>query len=502
MNDQVLRLQSRQGGPFRSQLSPTLNNLVDFDIPDSDVWDLSKSWVNLYYETTVTASANAAGLDGIYNLLPRWRDNAGNNTGFSNYNVGLVKNASMVAAKAGRLEDIREVGVLRQNLMEYTMSNAERESRDYRDFNVAPDRTGYKFTQLVELQKEGTVESSYVNAQCQIPLSEIFELGKLTQYHATKWGKTRVHLELNSDRFAVTNPANYVQDNAQFAFDDVTTTGDFDTLLTTSVYQRLEDSPFWVGQILRITATATAPSGTFPDLANAAAKITAIEWLRTSGKMQLTIEWNATTGTPVIPAGEEYNTISWAALNPASAFASCTQAEIVLTRVREPEPAPDVLAYKTWTTEQFSGNGEQNFQRMFQLEPEAVNVLLMFPVNSLISQNNNLSQYRLRLNNEDLIDRPVNIVNAADGYHDPLHYDRINMTLLNCGMEMKNFTQDNLNNNSLTLASMITNGQRLLLIGNPVPMTDREKNLQVNLVLGGTGLLDMNLYKQVQRTIQ
>jgi len=502
MNDQVLRIQSRQGGPFKSRDNLNVNNLLDFDIPDSDVWDLSRSWVSLYVESSTTETAPNAP-DGIHNLMFNWTLLNGTKTNFSNYNVALVRNASMIASNAGRLEDLHEVGVLRQTFKDYTMNNSERQSYDYREMNQAPDRSRYKTSLLTELNKEGTIKSRYVNGQIQIPLSDVYSLGRLQEYHATKWGKTRLHFELRSDRIGVLESTTVFQDENLQRECDNAGTGNFTQITTKNVYKRLEDSPFWVGQNLLIDASPNpAPTSSFPDLTNVSAQITGINWLKTGndkGKLVLTLSWT-TIATPVIPTGSVYDNITVLYVFAASVNTVISQAELVLTRVRNPSPPPDVLSYRTFTTEQFSGTGQTNFQRMFQLEPEAVNVFLMFPNQDLVSSNNNLYQYRLRLDNEDLIDREVTIINGVA--IDPLHYDRLSMTFLNSGMQLKNFTQKNLNNNDGSLEGQISSGTNLLLIGNPLPVTSREKNLQVNLYSNGTGLQDLYLYKQVQRTLQ
>ena len=492
MTDMVVRFQSRQGGPFRSDQQPGLNNLVDFDIPDDAVWDLDNSWVNLYASVDTTTTGN---LTGVHNVRLRYNATAGGaDTERSWYNVALVDNAHMTASNAGRLEDIRRVGILRQNLKEYTLSQSQKDGERFRSGRQNPDRTQLATSVVRELNKEGDIESQNVDAQLQIPLRDIFSLGSLSEYHANKWGKTRVHLELNTgliQAFELTAAA--ARQNAdQYDFDNFNG-ADIDSLDTTSTYTRLEDSPYWVGQVLTITTTGGTVFSTD-------AKITNIVWNRTganAGKLTLSLDWDG--ATPVGPS-------TGITADPVVASDVTTlfnQAELVLQKVRNPGPAPDKLNYRTWTTEEFTGTGQTNFSRMFQLEPEAVNVFLMFPTNKVISQNNDLETYRLRLNNEDLIDRDVNPAFTGTTGADPLHLDRLNMTFLNSGMPMVNFQQYNYNQNQKTLAAQ-TQGSvdnQLTLIGNPVPFTNREKNLQVNLSLSNNGLQRLNLYKQVVRAV-
>lgn len=493
MTDMVVRFQSRQGGPFRSDEQRGLNNLVDFDIPDDAVWDLDNSWVNLYATVDTTTTGN---LTGVHNVRLSFNNAVGGaDTQRSWYNVALVDNAHMTASNAGRLEDIRRVGILRQNLKEYTMSTSEKDGERFRSGRQNPDRTQLAASVVRELNKEGDVVSREIDAQLQIPLRDIFELGSLSEYHANKWGKTRVHLELNTGliKGVELTGDDARQNPVQYDFDDFTG-ADIDSLNTTATYTRLEDSPFWVGQVLTFTATGGTTFATD-------AKITNIIWNHTganAGKLTLSLDWDG--AAPVGPSSG----ITAVPVATSSVQTTMTQAELVLQKVRNPGPAPDKLNYRTYTTEEFTGTGQTNFSRMFQLEPEAVNVFLMFPLNKVISQNNNLQTYRLRLNNEDLIDRDVSpaAIGGANG-PDTLHFDRLNMTFLNSGMPMVNFQQYNYNQNQKTLNDQ-TQGNvnnQLTLIGNPVPLTNREKNLQVNLNLVGGGLQSLHLYKQVVRMI-
>lgn len=497
MTDIVVRYQSRQGGPFRSDSARGLNNLVDFDIPEEEgAWDLDNSWINLYAEVDTVTDSNIT--DGVHNVRLQYLDALnGTNRNRSWYNAALIDNAHMTASRAGKLEDIRKVGILRQNLAEYTHYQSQKDGLRFKSGRQPADRTQLSAVILRQLNKEGNVNSQNLRGQFQIPLRDVFELGALREYHAVKWGRTRVHLELNTGILRAVEPAadDLIQHTSQLDMEDAGAVAtDIDSITTTDRYDRLEDSPFWVGQVIQVEATGgTSPlNGTPQD-----AKITSIVWNKTGAnarRLTLGLEWDGAN-----PAGTATG-VTVATARTTLITTSFVEAELVLKRNTNPGPAPDVLQYRTYTTEEFTGNGQTNFSRMFQLEPEAVNVLLMFPEYNLVSQNNNLTRYRLRLNNEDLIDRDVDPRNDRV---DPLHYDRVNMTLLNCGLEMRCFQQRNYNQDQKTLPNQTDGtGNNLLLLGNPVPMTQREKNLQVNLTLTGAGLQRMNLYKQVMRTVR
>jgi hypothetical protein len=202
----------------------------------------------------------------------------------------------------------------------------------------------------------------------------------------------------------------------------------------------------------------------------------------------------------LLPTGKTLATVSVAptASDDTNAVLSLSKAELILKKIASPPKPPSQLNYMSWTTEQFSGNDETSFQRMFTLEPEAVNVLMMFPINDLFSQNNDIQNYRLRLDNEDLMNRNVNISEPRD----PLYYDCISRTLLNAGYPTSNLNEQNLNCDGDPSDGGITQADfKLTMISNPVPLTPSNKLLQVNLTSTGGGLKELVLYKQVMRGI-
>jgi len=202
----------------------------------------------------------------------------------------------------------------------------------------------------------------------------------------------------------------------------------------------------------------------------------------------------------LLPTGKSLTAVSIApvASDDTNAVLSLSKAELILKKIASPPKPPSQLNYMSWTTEQFSGNDETSFQRMFTLEPEAVNVLMMFPINDLFSQNDDIQNYRLRLDNEDLMNRNVTITEPRD----PLYYDCISRTLLNAGYPTSNLNEQNLNCDGDPSDGGITQADfKLTMISNPVPLTPSNKLLQVNLTSTGGGLKELVLYKQVMRGI-
>jgi hypothetical protein len=226
--------------------------------------------------------------------------------------------------------------------------------------------------------------------------------------------------------------------------------------------------------------------------------ITSISYDDTSGAQTLTFFSNFVYN--LLPTGKSLTAVSIApvASDDTNAVLSFSRAELVLKKLATSPKQPSQLNYMSWTTEQFSGNDETSFQRLFTLEPEAVNVLMMFPKDDLFSQNTDIQNYRLRLDNQDLMNRNVTITEPRD----PLYYDCISRTLLNSGYPTSNLNEQNLNCDGDPTDGGITQADyKLTMISNPVPLTPSNKLLQVNLTSTGTGLKELVLYKQVMREI-
>ena len=112
--DRVMKISANQSGAITAS-----KNLVDFDLPEGMVYDLSKSYmvINSSIETTdtdVAANGNKTGGVGVYNVGIKYNDGTNANRHFKNKH--LVKNVSMFSQKMGMVEDIKRSDVLQYNL--------------------------------------------------------------------------------------------------------------------------------------------------------------------------------------------------------------------------------------------------------------------------------------------------------------------------------------------------------------------------------------------------
>tara|TARA_R110000796_G_scaffold2298_2_gene9122 strand:- start:6453 stop:7961 length:1509 start_codon:yes stop_codon:yes gene_type:complete len=500
--DRVIKFNSYQAGDFTSN-----QNLVDFYIPSGAVYNLKDSYLNFNTKINVVEDADsiANGGEGVYAVNLAWsKVNSGSPLDNAFENVALIKSASMSSATKGRIEDIRRVDILRNNLKSYTTDSRTLECDDYlRASNINTPINESNLGIFREFNKEGIIPSRNLDIiPVSVKLSDIFDFCNTEEYDTSlnKGGQTRIHCELNLNKVLPVQTVE-LNDTLTTSLKQMkTVTGGTAINSVTSDYKltSLDQCPFWVGE--RVNVTTTSSDGGLV-VTNQARLINSITWnndLVGGGDGSLTIGLNASLGdnsggscVPVILAR-----------NYASATVQLNFAEIVLKEVAQPQGLSEI-SYSTYSTEETNGNKQTNYQRQFQVEAEAVNVLLMLPCgeDDLNSHNENVTGYRLRLNNEDLTDREVVL-------DDPLYYDRLGMTLNNMDSALRNALQNSGDVTKRYDNRYVTSTFDLLLISNPLVVTNQEKLLQVNIDASYTGagvdvgVEQMVLFKELPRMLK
>ena len=505
--NKVVKLTSNQGGNFSAT-----NNLVDFDIPSDGVYDLSKSYVNLMCSVPTTTTAGTP--TGVF--MPQIQiandDGTAQDNRFSN--IAMVKNMSLSCANKGQISNIRRVDVLRNNLNEYMLSRDERQSLENEAVIQGYDESHQLNSIFREIRKEGADLSQDRQAPVKIPLSQLCNFGKVKQFDTTKYGKSRLHLELNLDKVSVrqylgnntpaTPQGSWGRNQGWNACLSATLARDptLFTLDMTTTFSQLEDCPVWVGQIIRISATAGGGRGGGA-IANLVRRIEEITFLPTTaganqGQVRIRLNASFQNGQGALTGGQTYTGITIDGEAPATMNFRCDYGELVLMKVTQPQKSAPSITYTEFSTEEHNANGVQNFQRQFTVEPECVNLFIM-KNEDIISKAGDIVDWRLRLNNEDLTNRPVR-------YNSPLSLDRINMTLGNSNNVLHNSNQVNQRVLSDDIGEAVVEsyrvaGNRLVLICNPLPQTPNDKMVQVNINCGTASLNKMCLYKECVRVI-
>lgn len=507
--NKIIKISSNQGGAFNNQ------NLVDFDIPqNSGVYDLSKSYIQLRARCNATATtpADDPTNSGVYMPIVRMNNDAGDRMEVKFKNAVMVKNASMNCANKGTVADVRRTDVLNALFQNYEMNAMERNSNSKQDLIQATDQhtTDSIFR---EIRKEGNIPSRNTEAPIKIPLKDLFGVGNVDNYSTDKYGKTRIHLELNRDRIridqilGVEDPAadpnsNWRRNNDDNLMSDNTTLRGADTkTLYWSVDagdSHLEKSLFWVGQVLNVNATSVGGAGGGTDIANKKVRITSILYRRgavgaNQARLELTL--NEAYGA-TLTAGQSYTAVRVDGV-PATFDFSIDTAELILEKRGDGVTVPDKLNYFEFSTEEHNANGVKNFQRQFQIEPESVNVYLARNTNGLQVDKGDVSKWRLRLDNEDLTNRDVPV-------NSPLSRDRVQMCLTNSNRVLKSITERG-QGSEANADSLINSYNKAdndcLMICNTVPQKPQEKLLQVNIDSNTASLGKMCLFKELIKVL-
>ncbi len=476
--DKVIKINSVEGGPFTNT-----QNICQFVIPAGAVYDLEDSYINFNTKIDVVETNPAKPSVNIMDL--QWVTSDADKPHFQN--VAVVKNARMTCDRKGRIEDIRRVDILKTNLATYDKSQRQVYAESYLASNQLIDPLNTQHNTIYrDINKTGSIDSRAVDIlPVQVKLSDLFDFCHAREFDTSRAGQGRIHLELNIDKLeAVQNGLKADWSDASLGqFEDVNVAG-ANTITTKNKIFNLNESPYYVGQKLNVTSTPAATT--------AEVVVSSIEWDKANGgviKLTFDEAWGAAGVT-------SYTVISVDTVDIASASVSLDTAEIVLKTVASPQGI-DEIRYDTFSTEQTNGNKLTSFQHQYQVEPEATNIAIMFPTSNargdLISNNNNINSWRLRLNNDDLTDRSVD-------KDTPLSYDRKAMTLANMGSKLRNLQQNNGCPSSTTWNEVYDRTvNNTTIITNPLVQTQNEKLLQVNIEAGGDGVEKLVLFKQLPR---
>jgi hypothetical protein len=477
--------------------------MIDFVIPAGMVVDLSQCFIQLRARLDTTDPH-------VHNMIVR-----NTNPALTPFNVDLIRNCSLTADKLGSLESIRRINFLQHNLLELTKTSAEKASIIDSLYQPRENAYGMLISPFTELHKDGAIPSVYVDARLSIPLSQLFSLGSLTSIDTAKTGNLRIHLELDNLSYLQVVESKLFKNpiiDFEGAMVDVTTPSDVIVTFTELPYDTLEQSPYFVGQELRLSYTSDAAVPV--PVVNEPVVVTDISYSSVTKQITLTLNYEF----PALPAGAtKYTDVRVTELSVDYDYALVIEtAEIGIAQIMGASDSSTMLEYLTFTTEEYS-NGSKTLNKIFDVESNCVNAMLMFGGNSsnMISNNNFVSSYRMRVDNLDVYDRdiPVNTLNGGLPMPSPLHYDALNRTLLNAGLPLKSlklngcrFTKADANVNDISVENRydaVTNN--ILICATPTPITAISKKLQFNIETKdevGAIIENVILYKQIVRSFK
>ena len=587
------KISSNEGGVFTAD-----NNLVSFDIPEGQYYNLSSGYLNLVCSVpvlqdlernsnnagsspfsntggNVDAPGTALGGNGVY--IPKittFRDGYSVEDDNLVPNEAIVKNISMTSQNAGTIEEIKRNDILRTNLKYYTSYRDEAENSNYESlFNGRYG--GQPPTSLfTDINREGTVASRNLLRQpVRIPLKNMLNFCKVQQYNTNKYGRTKLRLELDIQRIKATtlvfdNAANGQLDNGRAPRNPVGAVGsdlgsqnmfrcidltsaigpDMKSLMlsadassTTQVIPRRinreEDIPFYVGQKINIAAIYAFNAGANPaeksrgmatgNVKLVTRRIIEIKYNRGESDVGIVgalnipnsvtlvlnepIDTSADSGTP-LETGSSYKGIQIRSAQATLGAFQVDFAEVVLEQLAPQNVQPDngqPIQYTTFETEEFTSPAQNSFQRMFECPPNCSNLYVMRPENAadgvgcLTSEQGNITQYRIRVDNKDVSDRAISLrSNTVIGESsDPLHLQKMSIALQNSNLPVKNLTERGLNTDLNSAWSVNNHDRNKFLIGQVLPITNSPKHVQLNIDSSSAGPQRLALFKEVIKQI-
>jgi len=441
-NDQFIRLQATQAGPFNESQS-----VVDIYLPGDGVYDLHDSFVSVYASMTTTET-NAARGTGVYSTALKL-----NGTTNHIQNALLVKNCSMSCQARGQLENIRRQDILHAATSSLGKSQRQDASNAYLDANTLVEPKGQlHYSIFQDINKQGTTLSSQKETPIQIRLGDIMDAGNIRLYDGRRLGQTHIRLELNAPDAAGTGglvrgyqtiPEAITSDAKTFEdIEDPLGAYNWTTLVInnkrtagTDLRGMVSETqyPYYVGCKIAVSATE---AGGAPAVANVETVITGITYDKTTSQVTLTVAPALST----MANGNKYTgVVCTKIVQPASVSLAFNRVELTVKRLGNPPPVNEKLKlnYTTWSTQQDQGvPNATSFQRQYPCEPDADACLITFPdVAGIFSTNTDIDSYRLRINEVDVTDRDV----AIDS---PLYYDRLSALIQTMGYNVRDLQQN------------------------------------------------------------
>ena len=490
MADKQVKINSHQGGGFNSK-----QNLIDFTIPSGMTVDMAKSYVNLQCHCDTVLPS-----EGVYDFKLVYTHNGEH--ALTAPNTAMVRNCHLKSANKGMLEDIRRSDVLRTNLHYLGKTTEDGDGLLYKEILQNKTRTNHAQSIWRDLKGEGVVPSRALEAPIQIPMSDLFNLGNAT-ISTDYLGDTRVHLEICPERFVAKQlydgelSTDFANPFCRDMRDISGQTSDVLVLTSEAKYQDLADSPFWVGMPIGVKYTVEREGSGVPAAdVSYNTIITEIEYQRTAtlpadvGTLKIHLG-NAFPNAPVL-ATDNFTAIKIhgrSAIEFGGLAFSIDYAEMML---QETDPVKmDGMVYSTYTLQETNGYGSTNWSEQFIVEANAYNIMaLALNDNDLLTQKEEVKEFRIRVSNVDATDRNVIVPS-------PLYLDRLSMFKTNNGEALKSAV---LAIPSATATSQTARYSEVPLtpyMVNPLPVSPSTKVVDINVLASGGGVDKVCVFKSV-----
>ena len=529
MGDKVIRINSVQGfaDSFTNAVPSTILNLCDFVIPKGLTIDLGKSYVAFNTQIN-SAEVNVPSGVGAYNNNLLLDVDAAEK--FNVPNSGLIRTARMTCDR-GQVESIRRLDTLSTALWGVSGDAEDKKS----DMNVFGDfengrgknnKTSYFLDTVVNnTNPDGTIIDGLKSKQSardiKVPIKDIFNgVGDVDDWSTDIFGETRIHLETNWNQ--VQSYALGGEEGTSASFNSTANWGameDINGLANTATITVVDTVveytavplaggqfeytlPFHVGQKVAISGTTTPSAGgaatpMVPGTStnNLQQVIKQIQFLEGAGNGKCRITFEGAIWQQQQAANQDVSAIKLDAVIDQVNTVVVNSAQLVLYTVDAEEPSEN-YTYKTWTTEEDNGNGLQNFNRQYMVEPECCNLIVAHANNGQILPNRAYVDYRIAIDN---VDQTGNRSVAPDS---PLQYDRLQRCLVeNADIEWNNAQMKFFKNSEPQADAMES---PISIIAETMPITPgfKKVGLEMNAAgSGAAGIQQLILYKQITKTI-
>lgn len=492
--NRLVKLDSYRPGDYAN------NDVIKFRLPGDGLYDLSKSYISFNARIDTTPAAGHA--DGVYNVYI-----GGLNRAPYKNNV-LVRNSDFRTQKLGTVESCQDINILNGTLDAYSRDIDDMLSEyNYDISSYVPNRansypnTQYLASPFRELFRLGDVESKARNVRLPIKLSDILGIGRMSVYPSLLLGDGELKIQLDTRWVAANQIRSYITGEtlacANIADQGIDYELGVDVPLTTTPTFATDSSiKIYVGAPIAVTRTINAVAATVYG------KISQID---RNGTDHLEIYTSATLGA--VANGQTVTTISLIQDTYGAATITFSDAELVLyqqhpSSQKYKQFMDDLkggmeLAFSTWAVEN-ANTGAGNFSKLYNLEPNTMNAILLLAVNQCFGQLDSIQSYRFFLNNRQTTDRDVKAGNSVAGAggavttitNSGIYFDRLNMLFNNMGGYRK------------LKAIYNTYGENAgeFMMPQVIPQSDAVQSLKAEVNGIGAGGV-MRLYKQIERVI-
>lgn len=494
------------------------NNLLDLHIPGGGNYDASQSYISLIGKlSTTTAGGQGSGIHNLDTYINRGAPADNDGTALDAPvgsrdllpSVALVKNAVMISQNKGLVENLRDVNKLRIAQKSYQETVQEKIGNAPTQFGAVQNKPWGYLSSLINPGVEAFGEKAvYIEKEIRIPLKDIFNVCEVNNLDTNYLGSVHIHLEMDMERLKIHNA--YTLDNTPFTngtpaqrrgfgvLDDDATNGQITAVNCARKYfhQHIGDCPFYEGQVVELAEGTVGGVAVVAGAGTGKSVITQISFANDQVILGLNPGINATAG------GGGFTGCKLVPSPPTTKAFTISKVEMVMVENENAPSMSDGLEYTTYTTEKDNCGNVETFNRQYETEPEAINLLVHLATPSGLLSNVRPQAVRVSINNEQTTNRDI-VKNSS------VALDRYNKLALNSGQEVKSLAQGPRLKVTAGDTDKVSDVNETELILESLPQTGKMNLVELDIVKGGAGtpgvgphnLQDLTLFKEVNRRV-